>query len=74
MAQYLMSTTQQETFSIDGMHCEHCVDAVREALAALDGVTVEAVEVGRATVAHDGSVSRDQLAAALDDAGYELAA
>jgi copper chaperone len=69
-----MSTTQQETLSIDGMHCEHCVEAVREALSALDGVTVDAVEVGRATISHDGSLRRDHLAAALDDAGYELAA
>ena len=68
-----MSTTQQETLSIDGMHCEHCVEAVEDALAALDGLTVERVEVGSATVSHDGSVSRDQLAAALDEAGYELA-
>lgn len=69
-----MSTTQQETLSIDGMHCEHCVEAVEDALAAIDGLTVDAVEVGSATVSHDGSVSRDQLAEVLDEAGYELAA
>ncbi|MFP4228711.1 MAG: heavy-metal-associated domain-containing protein [Salinivenus sp.] len=70
-----MSTTQQKTLSIDGMHCEHCVDVVEEALSELDGVRVEAVEVGAANVTYDPSVvSRDQLAAALEDAGYELAA
>lgn len=69
-----MASRDQETLSVSGMHCEHCVEAVRDALSALDGVTVEAVEIGSATVAHDGSVSRTQLAAALDDAGYSLAA
>lgn len=70
-----MSTTQQETLSIDGMHCEHCVDAVQTALADLEGVTVESVDIGSATVTFDPAVvSRDQLATALDDAGYDLAA
>jgi copper chaperone CopZ len=69
-----MSTIQQKTLSIDGMHCEHCVDAVQEALAGIAGVTVEAVEIGAAEVSYDPSlVSRDQLVAALDDAGYDLA-
>lgn len=68
-----MSTTQQETLSIDGMHCEHCVDVVRDALSSLDGVTVDDIDVGHATISHDGSVPRKRLAAVLDDAGYSLA-
>lgn len=67
-----MSTTQQRTLSIDGMHCDHCVDAVRDALEALDGVTVQSVDIGTAEVSYDPSlVSDEQLAAAIDDAGYE---
>ncbi|MFO8099955.1 MAG: heavy-metal-associated domain-containing protein [Salinibacter sp.] len=70
-----MSTTQKNTLSIDGMHCDHCVDAVQDALEAIDGVTVESVAVGTATVTYDPSVvSHNQLAAALDDAGYTLSA
>ncbi len=69
-----MDTKQHDTLSIDGMHCEHCVDAVREALSGVDGVSVETVEVGTATVAYAPSVaSRDRLAQALDEAGYSLA-
>ena len=68
-----MSTTQQETLSIDGMHCDHCVEAVREALEAVRGVSVERVEIGQADVTYDpAAVTRDQLATVLDDAGYEL--
>ncbi|PQJ36548.1 hypothetical protein BSZ35_16230 [Salinibacter sp. 10B] len=62
-----------QTLTIDGMHCEHCVEAVREALESVRGVSVEHVEVGRADVAYDPSaVSEDQLATVLDDVGYEL--
>lgn len=69
-----MSTTQRDTLSIDGMHCEHCVEAVKEALSEVDGVTVEAVEIGEATVTYDpDGASRDRLAEALDAAGYTLA-
>jgi copper chaperone CopZ len=68
-----MSTTQQKTLSIDGMHCEHCVEVVREALEAIRGVSVEHVEIGTADVAYDPSaVSDEQLATVLDDAGYDL--
>lgn len=68
-----MSTAEQETLSIDGMSCEHCVKLVREALDDLDGVTVENVEIGTATVSYDrGAVSRDAFATALDDAGFTL--
>ena len=69
-----MSTMQRDTLSIDGMHCDHCVDAVNEALSGVDGVTVETVEVGEATVTYDSTrASRDRLAQALDEAGYALA-
>ncbi|MEF8940002.1 MAG: heavy-metal-associated domain-containing protein [Salinivenus sp.] len=66
-------STQDRTLTIDGMHCEHCVDMVEDVLADLDGVTVQDVEVGSAQVAYDpAEVTDDVLAAALDDAGYVL--
>jgi copper chaperone len=70
-----MSTTQKRTLTIDGMHCDHCVDAVRDALDALDGVTVHSVDIGSAEISYDTSlVSEENVAAAVDDAGYELTA
>jgi copper chaperone len=68
-----MSTTQHETLSIEGMHCEHCVEIVREALESVRGVSVESVDIGTAKVTYDADlVSRDQLATVIDDAGYDL--
>ena len=63
------------TLKIDGMSCGHCVTSVRKALEGLDGVTVENVAVGSATVAFDPSVtSPDAIAGAVGEAGYEAAA
>lgn len=64
---------EHTTLNITGMSCGHCVGAVTTALTALDGVTVERVTVGSATVAYDPArTSPDQLAAAVEDAGYEV--
>ncbi|MDX1547391.1 MAG: heavy-metal-associated domain-containing protein [Rhodothermales bacterium] len=59
-----------ETIQIDGMSCGHCVRAVREALEETDGVTVEHVEIGTATVRYEGDRSR--LVEAVEDAGYAV--
>ena len=57
--------------TIDGMSCGHCVRAVRNALEALPGVTVEDVRVGAATIEADGSpASIETIKAAVEDAGY----
>jgi len=62
-----------ETLSIDGMHCDHCVEAVRTALQSLDGVSVDAVEIGRARVTYDSKVvSGEGLTEAISEAGYDV--
>jgi copper chaperone CopZ len=58
-------------FFVDGMSCGHCVARVARTLAALPGVDVRHVVIGRAEVAVDsGKVSSGQIASALEDAGY----
>ncbi|NUO63669.1 MAG: heavy-metal-associated domain-containing protein [Gemmatimonadaceae bacterium] len=59
------------TLKIDGMTCGHCVAWVKKALEGLDGVAVENVAVGSATVEYDPAVaSPDRIARAVSDAGY----
>jgi copper chaperone CopZ len=68
-------SAQDRTLTIDGMHCDHCVDRVEEVLTDLDGVTVRSVDIGSAEVSVDAeAVSDDEIAAVLDDAGYALSA
>lgn len=70
-----MSTKQTHTLKIDGMSCDHCVSAVRNALEALEDVTVDEVDIGTAEVAFDPSdISREQIGEAIADAGFELLA
>lgn len=66
------------TLHIGGMSCDHCVRAVREALGSVEGLAVDDVQIGEATVRpSDPSIAWDvlepRLRAALDEAGYALA-
>jgi copper chaperone len=57
--------------SIEGMHCEACARRVRNALAAVDEVRVDSVEVGSAQVKFDGAkASTDEITAAVDRIGF----
>lgn len=70
-----MAATRQREITITGMHCDHCVDAVRESLEGIEGLTVHEVDIGTANVSYDrAQVSDDQVAAALEEAGYEVEA
>jgi copper chaperone len=58
---------------IDGMTCGHCVSAVDKALKSIDGVTVENVAVGSATVSYDPTaVSEARIAEVVNDEGYQV--
>jgi copper chaperone len=72
-----MSTTA--TFGVLGMTCGHCVQAVSSELRELSGVTdvdVELVDGGTSVVrvVSDQPLTDDTVRAAVDEAGYELAA
>ena len=63
------------TMKIDGMTCGHCVGQVTKALTGLDGVQVEQVKVGTATVAYDpAAASEERIAQAIEDQGYAVTA
>ena len=68
-----MEATAQ-TLTIEGMTCDGCARSVRNALLELDGVlTAEAnATAGTATFTSKHAIARDDLAAAIVDAGYEL--
>ena len=56
---------------IEGMSCDHCVAAVAEALGELPGVSIDSVRLGEAHLRYDpGQVSPEQIALAIEDAGY----
>jgi copper chaperone len=62
---------KQTTLDIEGMSCGHCLNAVNRALAALPGVEIESVRIGRADVRFDETVTDTaRIEAAVADAGY----
>ena len=61
------------SMNISGMSCNHCVGAVTKALQSVDGVVVEQVTIGSATVSYDESrTSPAQIAEAVEDEGYAV--
>ena len=63
--------------AVEGMHCAACVRRVERALVRVDGVTAASADflTGRAIVEIDGaSPDREEFAAAIESAGYQLGA
>lgn len=58
------------SLSIDGMHCGHCVAAVKQALESVPGVGVRTIGIGTATLETDGEPPMDAIRAAVEEAGY----
>jgi copper chaperone CopZ len=63
-----------QTFLVRGMTCEHCVRAVTEELEKLPGVEHVAVDLstGAVTLATENAVGDADVAAAVDEAGYDV--
>jgi copper chaperone len=64
-----------QTFTVSGMTCGQCVQAVTSELAKLPGVSNVSVDLstGVATVESSRALDSAEVAAAVDEAGYELA-
>ena len=70
-----MSTT---TVDVTGMTCGHCVTAVTTELSAIPGVTAVEVDlhaggITPVTIVSESDLDPAAVAAAVDEAGYELA-
>ncbi len=62
-----------KVLKVEGMSCNHCVMAVKNALGELDGVQNVDVELASGNVTVTGeALNDDAMKAAIDDAGYEV--
>jgi copper chaperone CopZ len=63
-----------EMFRVAGMSCDHCVRAITQEFLALDGVRNVSVDLVEGTVAVtcDHSLPANAVAAAVEEAGFEL--
>jgi copper chaperone len=66
----------ETTYTVTGMTCAHCVASVTEEISEIDGVTDVAVDLptGTVTVASTRPVDEADVRAAVEDAGYRIAA
>ena len=72
-----MQQLTKTTIDVSGMSCQHCVNAVKKATTALNGVAQTEVDLvgGEVTVSYDAqTVSLETIKAAITEEGFEVAA
>lgn len=63
-----------KSYDVTGMTCGHCATAVSTEVGAIAGVRAVNVDVTTGTLTVEGhGFTHDQIAAAVDEAGYALA-
>jgi copper chaperone len=67
-------STHTATYTVSGMTCAHCVNAVTAELGEIPGVSDVRVDLdsGQVTVTSDAPVADEAVAAAVDEAGYAV--
>ena len=65
----------EQTYTVTGMTCEHCVASVTEEVGELAGVSAVDVDLatGAVTVTSDRPLDDAAVRAAVEEAGYSLA-
>ena len=63
-----------QSFTVSGMSCSHCVNAVTEELSAVPGVTDVQVSLdsGAVTVTSERELPQSALAEAVEEADYSI--
>lgn len=64
----------QVTLSVDGMHCQKCVDKVEKFVGEIDGVTLIEVDLAKKSVSveFDTPADKEQIIEAILDSGFEV--
>lgn len=67
-------TTATANVTVQGMTCGHCVAAVQHEVGQVPGVTRVDVDLatGAVSIASEGPVDLVAVAAAVDEAGYQV--
>jgi copper chaperone CopZ len=61
-------------YKVEGMTCEHCVNAVTEEVSAVPGADAVQIDLagGVVSVQSSAPLDYDVVSAAVDEAGYKL--
>ncbi|HLZ39086.1 MAG TPA: cation transporter [Mycobacteriales bacterium] len=65
----------ERRYTVEGMSCQHCIDAIASEVTKVPGVTEVGVDLAEGTVTVTGDGIDDAgVRAAIDEAGYEVVA
>lgn len=72
----MADTVTAQDYTIVGMSCQHCVNAVTAEVSGIEGVTGVDIDLdsGRMRVHGQRPLDDDEIRAAVDEAGYEVRA
>ena len=63
----------KKVLKVSGMHCEHCVKAVTEAINKVDGASAKVdLSQNEAVVSYDRELDEEELKRMVKDAGYRV--
>ena len=63
----------KKVLKVSGMHCEHCVKAVTEAINKVDGASAKVnLSQNEAVVSYDRELDEEKLKRVVKDAGYRV--
>ncbi|WP_081833653.1 copper chaperone CopZ [Geomicrobium sp. JCM 19055] len=65
----------KDLFSVQGMSCNHCVQAIETSVGQLDGVTRVNVDLNKHQVAveyNEGTISKEAIVEEIEDQGYDV--
>ena len=65
---------QTQTFQVQGMTCGHCERAVTQAIQQVDPAATVQIDRASGQVQVQSATPREQLAAAISEEGYAVAA
>jgi copper chaperone len=70
------TSMSEHTYTVTGMSCDHCAQAVTSEVSSLPGVDKVDVDLatGRVVVVSDQPLDDGAVRSAVEEAGYEVAA
>jgi copper chaperone len=66
--------TAPRSYQVPDISCDHCKNAIEGEVGTLDGVDTVEVDVEARRVTVDGAATDEAIRAAIEEAGYEVAA
>ena len=64
---------EEKVLEVSGMHCDHCVKSVTEAIDKIEGASAKVnLKKEEAVVSYDREIDDDDLKKAVEEAGFKV--